>query len=149
MVEEKKALRPKGSKSSKLTINVETTFSLIGICSIEPIYRLSNELNDRLKVNFTCDHVISFVHKKSQEQLEFATFVSEDPSMRMRLIANKYEQYCLFDELKHYDYLLQLDGEWEDGELGYISYCIRNSAYAQFVANINVARLKNKDKIFF
>lgn len=139
----------KRSKYSKLTINVETTFSLIGICSTEPIYRLSNELNERLKVNFYSDNFISYIHKKSLVPLDFAVFITDDTAMRMRLISNKQDSFFLFDELKQFDYLLQLDGEWEVGELSYLLYCIRNSKHVQYAAGVDVAVLKKKDKIFF
>ncbi len=139
----------KAGKLPKLMVNVETTFSLIGIRTSEPIYKLSIELNERLKVNFLCDDVISFIHKKTNEKIEFAVFVSEDSVIRMRLIANHFENYNLFDELKQFDYLLQLDGEWEIGELGFILYLIRNSSYTEYAAGIDVSILKNKDKIFY
>jgi len=149
MIEIKKYTPEKKSKLPKLIINVETTFSLIGIRSSEPIYRLSNELNERLKVSFSCDTSIEIMPKKSQELIEFAVFKSEDTAMRMRLISNRHEAFNLFDELKQFDYLLQLDGEWELGELSFILYCIRNSKHTQYVTGIDVAVLKNKDKIFF
>jgi hypothetical protein len=138
------------SQQSKLTLTIHSNFSLIGIRSDEPIYRLCMEINDRLKINLTCEQELLYFHPKLKEKIDFAVFSYDDEhTMRIRVIANHNQGIPLFDELKQFDYLLQLDEEWEKGELAYIQYCIKKSGCVDFIGIIDTKHLKNKNKIYF
>jgi hypothetical protein len=140
----------KKSQQVKLTLMVRSNFSLIGIRSDEPIYRLCMEINDRLKVSLTCDQELIYFHSKLKKEIDFAVFSYDDGhTMRIRVIANHNQGISLFDELKQFDYLLQLDEDWEEGELAYIQYCIKKSGCADFIGVIDTKQLKNKNKIYF
>ena len=87
---------------------------------------------------------------KLKEKIDFAVFSYDDEhTMRIRVIANHNQGIPLFDELKQFDYLLQLDEEWEKGELAYIQYCIKKSGCVDFIGIIDTKHLKNKNKIYF
>ena len=94
-------------------------FGLVGISSPENDYRLSWILNSGLEFSFARGEDLSFYHPKLKEPQVFHQFLCQDEEtmLQFRLISNRCENGYLLEELSNIDYLIQVNGEVEEGFL--------------------------------
>ncbi len=106
-------------KVHKLSGLGRTTFRLIGISCHESDYRLTWSINSQLGFSFKKaeNHTISNPH--SGEKMEFTMFSFKIPetSLKYNLISNRCDNGFLIENLRNIDFLLQIFGEIEGGEI--------------------------------
>jgi hypothetical protein len=123
----------------------------LGINSDEPIYKLSWNLNQRIKINLTVSDSIVNRNAKTGEVAEFLVFDHNEYPFRIRLISNIDcgKSTFLFKELRHFNYLLQFEGDWDEGEIAYMIHCVKKTEIVRLVSPVDVNHLHGKAKLFY
>lgn len=134
-------------KKHKLTFQLDFNFFLLGISSSENDYRLSWEINKKLKISLkkSTDHVIK---RKETEQF-FPVYMFDDDELYIQyfLIGNHCENGYLIEELRNIDYFLQIHGDLTDRQQEQISSSVRNIKGITGLFKLDVNTLKSKNKL--
>lgn len=98
------------SKAIKLKIEPSFDFTLIGLVTSEPIYRVSWLINEVLEIQLKEAHPHQTYHNKLQVIQEFSVFrcYTADEAA-IQLIQNKSPQGLLIEEHKQIDFWLKID----------------------------------------
>ncbi|MCK4701583.1 MAG: IPExxxVDY family protein [Bacteroidales bacterium] len=133
-------------KKHKLTFQLDFNFFLLGISSSENDYRLSWEINKKLKISLrkSTDHVIK--REEIEQAFSVYTFSDEEVYLQYFLIANKSENGYLIEELRNIDYFLQIHGDLTDKQQEQIISSVKNikGVFGVFKLDINTMKSKNK-----
>lgn len=134
-------------KKHKLTFQLDFDFFLLGISSSENDYRLSWEINKKLKISLrkSTDHVIK--REEIEQAFSVYTFSDEEVYLRYFLIANKSENGYLIEELRNMDYFLQIHGDITDKQQEQIISYARNIKGITGVFNLDINTMKSKNKL--
>ncbi len=134
-------------KKHKLTFQLDFNFFLLGISSSENDYRLSWEINKKLKISLrkSTDHVIK--REEIEQAFSVYTFSDEEVYLRYFLIANKSENGYLIEELRNMDYFLQIHGDITDKQQEQIISYARNIKGITGVFNLDINTMKSKNKL--
>jgi hypothetical protein len=113
-------------KKILLDFEEEENYSIVGITSTLKDYRLIFFLNKLAGINFK--RVEPFVFSFKEKVFTFSVYLQvDDENMRnFYLLSNNNKSVKLIKELKHFDYLLVMDGEIEDDFLNNLSKRIKN-----------------------
>ena len=138
-------------KTHKLEYLPDYNFLVLGITSDEKDYKLIWDINNALgwslerKDNYRC------YHQKNKIELEFPLFsyTDEDRYITYKLISNKHEGLALLEELKNLDYLLMIHDESGADEISDLSEKLKKINSIRAVFKIDIARLKNKERLVF
>ncbi|MBE9510002.1 MAG: IPExxxVDY family protein, partial [Bacteroidetes bacterium] len=121
-------------------------FFLLGISSSENDYRLSWEMNKKLKISLrkSTDHVIK--REKIKQTFLVYKFSDEEVYLQYFLIANKSENGFLIEELRNMDYFLQIHGDLTNKQQEQIISSVKNikGVFGVFKLDINTLKSKNK-----
>lgn len=93
----------------RLNTNQDFDFTLIGIVSSEPIYRISWLINELLHIQLKESQSIKIYNSKTQIMQEFlmhSYFTNEE--LYYHLIQNKGQQGVLIEEQKQVDYWMKI-----------------------------------------
>ena len=149
-------------KKSKLVIDYEFNFELIGITSTVRGYKLAWELNQRLGVKLVKqpDLVVGF---KNSEEKPFSFYAYQTPLNRLKLFKNKptftetasagksSEQesgkYFLIPEFPHFDFIIL--AAMEEHTQQELIELIKTIPSIQFAASIPLEGLKSKSNFIF
>lgn len=138
-------------KKTKLVIDYEFDFELLGILSVAKGYKLAWELNKRLDIHLVRqpDLVVGF---KNNEEKSFSFYSFETPLNRLKLFKNKpvdsdLGKYYLIPEFPHYDFILlnQMEGELRDKLIPQL----KEIPSVELVASIPLEGLKSKLNFIF
>ncbi len=134
-------------KKHKLTFQLDFNFFLLGISSSENDYRLSWEINKKLKISLrkSTDHVIK--REEIEQAFSVYTFTDEEVYLQYFLIANKSENGYLVEELRNMDYFLQIHGDLTDKQQKQIISSVRNIKGITGVFNLDINTMKSKNKL--
>lgn len=99
-------------KIHKLTFELESDFSLIGIASHENDYRLSWAINKSLHLDLIKVEDLSLNHPKHKINTNYSMYYFEDENnyISYNLISNKSEKGFLMPEMKNIDFILRISG---------------------------------------
>jgi hypothetical protein len=113
-------------KKILLDFEEEENYSIVGITSTLKDYRLIFFLNKLAGINFK--RVEPFVFSFKEKVFTFSVYLQvDDENMRnFYLLSNNNKSVKLIKELKHFDYLLVMDGEIEDDFLNNLSKRIKS-----------------------
>lgn len=134
-------------KKHKLTFQLDFNFFLLGISSSENDYRLSWEINKKLKISLrkSTDHVIK--REEIKQAFSVYTFFDEEVYLQYFLIANMSENGYLVEELRNMDYFLQIHGDLTDKQQKQIISSVRNIKGIIGVFNLDINTMKSKNKL--
>jgi len=139
-------------KKSKLIIEYDFDFELLGLISSAKGYKLAWEINRALGVHLVKqpDLVVGF---KNSEEKSFSHYAHQTQLNRLKVFKNKpvaHEsgKYFLIPEFPHYDFIILTDMEeqYKDQQL---MQSIRSIADIQLVALIPLDGLKSKSNFIF
>ena len=108
----------KRTKRVKLQVDTEINFKLIGISSHENDYRLVWAINNQLQMQFVrTDNLV--IHDRLGTELGFSRFVyyDEDRYLTYKLISNRCPDGFLFQEIRNFDFIMQVTKEMTDTEI--------------------------------
>jgi hypothetical protein len=139
-------------KKSKLIIEYEFDFELLGILSPARGYKLAWEINQVLKIQLVKqpDLVVGF---KNKEEKNFSFYAFETQLNRLKLFKNKPSEqesgkYFLIPEFPHYDFIILAAMEDQYAHQHLIQL-IRSISAIQLVASIPLEGLKSKSNFIF
>jgi hypothetical protein len=138
-------------KKSKLVIDYEFNFELLGVTTAAKGYRLAWEINQRLNIHLIRqpDLVVGF---KNNEEKTFSFYDFETPLNRLKLFKNKPSEqesgkYFLIPEFPHYDFIIL--AAMEDHTHQQLLDLIRSISAVQLVAFIPLEGLRSKSNFIF
>ena len=138
-------------KKSKLVIDYEYNFELVGVTTPAKGYKLAWEMNQRLGIHLVKqpDLIVGF---RNSEEKPFAFYAFETPLNRLKLFKNKpLEQesgkYFLIPEFPHYDFIILAAMEEHTGEQ--LLDLIKSIPSVQLTAPIPLEGLKSKSNFIF
>jgi hypothetical protein len=138
-------------KKSKLVIDYEYNFELIGITTAARGYKLAWEINHRLGVQLIKqpDLVVGF---KNNEEKPFSFYSYETPLNRLKLFKNKPSdqesgKYYLIPEFPHYDFIIL--AAMEEPAHQQLIDLVRSIPSVQLAAFISLEGLKSKSNFIF
>ena len=139
-------------KKSKLIIDYEFDFELLGISSSAKGYKLAWELNQTLKIELVKqpDLVVGF---KNNEEKSFSFYGFETKLNRLKLFKNRASEgeagkYFLIPEFPHYDFIIlaAMKDQYTHPQLLEL---IKSIPSIQFVSFIPLDGLKSKSNFIF
>lgn len=149
-------------KKSKLVIDYEYNFELMGIATAARGYKLAWEINQRLGISLVKqpDLVVGF---KNNEEKPFSFYAYETPLNRLKLFKNKptftetapagkpSEQesgkYYLIPEFPHFDFIIL--AAMEDHTHQQLIDQIKSISAVQLASSISMEGLKSKSNFIF
>lgn len=137
----------------KTILNVEYDFDfwLVGISSHLRDYRIGWSLNKTLGIELKKEKDYEITLKKPDDSQFFShySYVCEETQRNYHLFANKCPTGFLLPEVKHADYLLMLDGNFNDYNIEELCKLVRQTEHINTVFNIDVETLKSKKNLIF
>jgi hypothetical protein len=130
----------------KLQISQINDFSLLGIVSSDPDYKLSLTLNRRLGISLKNISPVSITDDKESELL-FSRFsdTTGSPEKSYTLISNRSGQNFLIRKLKNIDYILHLQDADNENDISNITSILREITGITAVFNIDIDSIKDKN----
>jgi hypothetical protein len=145
-------LLAQGMKRSKLLIEYEFDFELLGISSTARGYKLAWEMNQLLGVRLVKqpDLVVGF---KNSEEKCFSFYSYETAFNRLKLFKNKpldveTGKYYLIPEFPHYDFIILAAMEEQFTHQQLIDL-VRSIPSVQLISSIPLEGLKSKSNFIF
>jgi hypothetical protein len=139
-------------KKSRLDIEYDFDFELLGIHSSARGYKLAWEINQALGIQLVKqpDLVVGF---KNNEEKNFSFYAHETQLNRLKLFKNKPSEqesgkYFLIPEFPHYDFIILAAMEEQYAQHHLIRQ-IRSIEVIQLVASIPLEGLKSKSNFIF
>lgn len=138
-------------KILKLSEDASEEATMLAISSHENDYRLSWALNEALSIALSRAEEVRFTHPKLKEEVSFSRYeyIDEDKYLRYQLIANRTENAYLFDELKTFDFLLLLTGEWNTPQIEHLKNTLREISIISANFPAEIKKLKNRKVLDF
>jgi hypothetical protein len=138
-------------KKSKLIIDYEYNFELIGITTAVRGYKLAWELNQRLGINLVKqpDLVVGF---KNNEEKSFSFYSFETPLNRLKVFKNRPAdqetgKYFLIPEFPHFDFIIL--AAMEEHKHQQLIDLLKSVPSIQLVSSISLDGLKSKSNFIF
>ena len=128
---------------TKLQIEYDYEFCLIGIVSHEKDYKLCWMLNTALNISLAKTEEHAAEHSKHS----MYSYISEEQFREYYLLANKGEGHYLIEEHKHMDYFLIIKGSLEEDEKKHILELIKKTGMVSAAYLIDVPSLKSKHNL--
>ena len=139
-------------KKSKLVIEYEFDFELVGLISSAKGYKLAWELNQALGIHLVKqpDLVVGF---KNNEEKSFSFYDYQTQFNRLKMFKNRPAdgdggKYYLIPEFPHYDFIILADME-EHQSHKELMHSIKSIASIQLAAIIPLDGLKSKSNFIF
>jgi hypothetical protein len=138
---------------AKTVLNIEYDFNfwLVGISSHLRDYRISWALNKELNVDLKKEPDYEIGQKKPMDSQFFSHYAynCEETQRNYHLFANKCPSGFLLPEVKHADYLLMLDGNFNEQYIEQLCKLVRKIDHINTVFEIDVETLKSKKNLIF
>lgn len=134
-------------KKVQLKVNPSGDFSLIGIVSAEPDYKLSLAINKKLKINLKNSDPLK-IDADAVDEFSFSRFTFHDDPAELTyiLISNRCGQGCLIRKLKNIDFFMQLHHpEISPEEASRIISSVREVQGVTAIFNLTAEELKDKN----
>jgi hypothetical protein len=138
-------------KKSKLLIEYEYNFELMGITTTARGYRLAWEINQRLGINLIkqSDLIVGF---KNNEEKAFSFYAYETSLNRLKLFKNKSLEeesgkYFLIPEFPHFDFIIL--AAMEEHTHQQLIALFRSIPSVQLASSIPLEGLKSKSNFIF
>jgi hypothetical protein len=139
-------------KKSKLVIEYDFDFELLGITSAARGYKLAWEINQHLGIRLVKqpDLMVGF---KNNEEKSFSFYAYQTPLNRLKLFKNKPSdqdsgKYYLIPEFPHYDFIILAAME-EQYPLQQLMNLLKAIHSVQLVSTIPLEGLKSKSNFIF
>lgn len=140
--------------SLTLDIEYDIDYQLIGVISNVKEVKIAWFIGRVLELNFEKKEDLVF-HLPGNKQLLISNFIVEAEYFTFRLLKNKaykangISKPYLLPEVKNYDYLIQLEGEYSLLTVEDIKAALREDAVVQYADIIDVDSLKSKENLIY
>jgi hypothetical protein len=138
-------------KKSKLVIEYEYNFELMGITTAARGYKLAWEINQRLGISLVKQPDLTVGFKNSEEKA-FSFYAYETALNRLKLFKNKPSEgdtgkYYLIPEFPHFDFIIL--AAMEEHTHHQLIDIIKSVTSVQLAASIPLDGLKSKSNFIF
>jgi hypothetical protein len=139
-------------KRSKLVIDYEYDFELLGLTTFLKGYRLAWELNQVLRINLVKQPDLAVGFRKNEEK-SFSFYAFQGTHNRLKLFKNKASEnepgkYFLIPEFPHYDFIILAAMEEQYSKQQLVDL-VKSVPDVQLVAGIPLEGLKSKSNFIF
>jgi len=141
----------KKSKKYTLTLDVEETYRMIGICSHHIDYRLVWGINNELNSNFIkAENLFQIFGKKGVVVSEhsYYTFFDDENEINYYLFKNKSNNHYLIPEKVEFDYLFFICDDHYDLQKNIINK-LKNVSSVLTASELDTSEIKSTDNINF
>jgi hypothetical protein len=130
----------------QLKVPANAEYSLLGIVTTEPDYKLSLSLNEQLKISLKNNSPIEIIGANGAH-LNFSKFsdVKEAPDVIYTLISNKSDKDFLVKKLNKIDYFFQVHSPERDYNIDHLTTSLRGIESITAVFSINPGEIKDKN----
>jgi hypothetical protein len=130
----------------QLKISASEDYSLLGIVTTEPDYKLSLSLNKRLKISLKNNDSIE-IKGENGEYLNFSKFsdIKGAPDITFNLIANRSDKNILLKKLNKIDYFFQIHSPEREYNIDHLTTSLRGIECITAVFNLNPDQIKDKN----
>ena len=138
-------------KIHKLNYSHDYSFVVIGITSDEKDYKLIWDINSLTGWNLERKDNYRYYNPKTKVESEFPLYLYNDENsyISYKIIANKYDNHSLLDELRNLDYLLIVFDETGDENYSRLSVKLKKIESIRAVFLIDPLKLKNRERLLF
>lgn len=136
-------------KKTKLIIEHSYDFDLLGIISTMRFYKAAWSINNCLNIRFIKDEDLTLEIKDTRPSI-FGSYIFETEYCCIQLYKNKSidgENAYLIPEMQHYDYILKTSQESQSFAGEEIMKALKEVPWIQYIAAIEVNKLKSKDNL--
>jgi hypothetical protein len=141
-------------KKTKLVIEYEYDFILLGLTSNLKEYRVAWAINKALNVRLVKkpDILIDFV---GNQNIVISNFIFETEHSILRLLKNTSVENLasgkayLLPELQHFDYFIMVQGEGDTFNVDQVIDHIRSIPEIQYLQKVDITNLKSKENLIF
>ncbi len=148
----------------KVILSIDSEFSLFGIQTNEPSYKLAYYLNKDVNIEFQRDQDVNIIENKQNIYLSKYIYYDSHNEQDWILVSNQSKTYdgnnsnlgmfndksyilsYLIPEYKMFNYILKIDGKLEKKDK--ISK-LNNISIINMVSKLNTSLIKNKNKLIF
>jgi len=139
-------------KRTKLVIDYEYDFELLGLTTFLKGYRLAWELNQVLRINLVKQPDLAVGFRKNEEK-SFSFYAFQGTHNRLKLFKNKASEnepgkYFLIPEFPHYDFIILAAMEEQYSKQQLVDL-VKSVPDVQLVAGIPLEGLKSKSNFIF
>ena len=133
-------------KRVQLLINQDNESVLLGIVSTEPDYKLSLQLNRKLKISLKNLSPI-IVPEGAGGEIAFSRFsdTRTSPGIGYELISNRNGKMFLLNKLKNIDYIFHINNHDNEADISHLASQLRNTECITAVFSIDPSSLKDKN----
>jgi len=130
----------------QLNISDAEEYSLLGIVTSEPDYKLSLSLNKKLKISLKNNLPVE-IRGENGTHLNFSKFsdFKGAPDITYNLIANRSDKDFLLKKLSKIDYFLQVHSPGGDHNIDHLTNSLRGIDSIVAVFNLNPGEIKDKN----
>lgn len=138
-------------KTSKLILEYEYDFELIGLVSPVREFKLAWHINQYFKIDLRKVQDIEYDFLKGCK-IFISNFIFETEYSSFRLLKNRSVEFLnvakpfLLPELKNYDYFIMLDGDFATHATENINL-LKKIPVIELVKNIEIAQLPSKENL--
>ena len=141
-------------KKTRLVIDYDYNFELLGLISATKEYKVAWGLNQQLKINLGKEPDLELAFS-GEKRILISNYLHLTPHGEIRLFKNRAvevinsDNYYLAPELAHYDFIFMLNDPVGSYDTAHLKEQIRQIANIEYVAEIDVQQLKSKDNFLF
>ena len=141
-------------KKTKLIIDYDYNFELLGLISAAKEYKVAWGLNRKLKISLGKEPDLELAFS-DQKKILISNYLYMAPHGEIRLFKNRAvevinsDNYYLAPELAHYDFIFMVNDPVGSYDKTILKEQIRQIANIEYVAEIDVQQLKSKDNFLF
>lgn len=130
----------------KLKINQNNDFSLFGLVSADPDYKLSLTINKKFRISLKNISPVKITDETGYE-LTFSRFsdISGAPDISYNLVSNRSGKNFLLKKLKNVDYIFQVQDTENEININQITSSLREIESVNAVFNIDINTFKDKN----
>ncbi|PID92088.1 MAG: hypothetical protein CSA96_05000 [Bacteroidetes bacterium] len=129
-----------------LSFSLESDYTLLGILSDEPGYRLCWQINRALKTDFRREDNLLLYHKKLKVDQQIEYFSYHKAHSSYRLIKNACEPGFFLDEMKNLDYFMHLEGDSPEKEIRELMNKLQTLSCIRMCVRIDKDELKSGER---
>ncbi len=134
-------------KKSKLFVDFEYDFELLGISSSVKFHKLSWAINNHLNIKLVKqeDYLLD---ETSTDSGGILNFLFTDDSCEFQIFRNKSpdnDKLYILPEMSHYDYVIKINGQFQTFAVQEVLKQLREVKYIEYIAAIPLERIKSKD----
>ncbi len=137
------------AKKHTLTVSADDEYTLLGISSDEPDYKLCWLINQKARFSLIRGEDISLYDKKNEKEQLFSFFqyMDENKHIVYRLIGNRAETGYFLPELSNIDYILHIQGDITAESVKEVMTLVSSVSSIRLCVPVDLKRIKSTDRL--